>query len=376
VKSAGIHNEHHTHSYLSIAHGLVDLSVATGEPKYLAQAKDVFDHTLPSVWLNGDVPEGYGQLFEHRDETCSAVDWTLLALKLFDATAEVRYLDVAELSVLNQLFQGQDFKGGFTCYRSLDRRHWMDKSNYGGVHQACCSMHGGLALGYVATHVVTRGERGLSLNLLLDVDVKLKDLDSKISQRVDVEPHAITQNITVTNNGAERLPLTIRIPYWCKTPKMTVDGKSHELNVKNGFANVTCSSSATTNLVLSLPITLTLIPARTNVFTMDKGPVQGSANEKGLQLGPFALMVFREMYPKITDRQIKLTVPLDSDHNPQVTLESPPAWRSAGAYNLFVKAQAGQGKDVTLTPCANCAMAPFSVVDPYVLRFDDIAFGK
>ena len=115
VKFEGISNEHHTHSYLSMAHGLVDLAVATGDSKYLTLAQDIFENSLPSVWINGDFPEGYGQVFEHRDETCSAVDWSLLALKLFDATGNVRYLDVAELSIVNQLFQGQDFQGGYTA---------------------------------------------------------------------------------------------------------------------------------------------------------------------------------------------------------------------------------------------------------------------
>jgi hypothetical protein len=191
-----------------------------------------------------------------------------------------------------------------------------------------------------------------------------------------VESHDLKQKLTVTNGGDAPLSVSIRIPYWCKAPSMTVDGKQHELDVQNGFAKVICSSGGDTNLVLSLPMELTVIPARTNVFTMAKGSAPGSANEKGLQFGPFALMVFREMYPEITERDIKLTVPLDSDHRPLVVLDPPPTWRSAGAFNLFVKARDDQGTDVLLTPCANCAMAPFKVVDPYVLRFADISVDK
>lgn len=375
VKFDGTRNEHHTHSYLSIAHGLVDLFVATGEQKYLDQAKTVFDDTLPSVWINGDIPEGYGQVFEHRDEICSAVDWTLLALKLFDATGDAKYLDAAELTSMNQLFQGQDVMGGFTCYRCVDRRHWMDEKNYGGVHQACCSMHGGLLLGYVAAHVVTEGSNGLSVNLPFDVDVNLKNRDAKITQRIDVQPQVLTQRIEVANRGAEPLPLKIRIPYWCNDPAAKVNGKTHALAVSQGFAEVECVPDATTEIVVSLPMKLAIIPARTNTFTKSKGPVAGPADELGLQYGPFVLMLFREMYPDIKERDVSVTIPLDDLGHPLVSLDPPPKWRSSGAYNIFLKARAN-GKEITLTPCANTAMAQFTVSDPYVLRFAEVEFNK
>lgn len=372
VKFEGIHNEHHTHSYLSITQGLVDLFVTTGDPKYLSQAQGIFEETLPSVWVNGDIPEGYGQVYEHRDEVCSVVDWILLSLKLFDATSDVRYMHVAELSILNELLQGQEFQGGFTCYRSLDRRHWMDESNYGGVQQSCCAMHGGLALSYAATHTVTKGENGLSVNLPLDVDIDLKDSEVTMSQRIKVEPHTLIQTLDVANGDKTELPLRIRIPYWCKDASIKVDGQPINLDVEQGFAKVTCPADAETKIAVTLPMSLTVVPARTNIFTMAKGPVNGDADELALQYGPFALMLYREMYPEIKEREFSLTMLVNSKDEPTVTLDPPAKWRSAGAYNLFVKARAGEKREVTLTPCGNAAMAPFTVVDPYVLRFDSI----
>ena len=237
-------------------------------------------------------------------------------------------------------------------------------------------MHGGLALGYVASHVVTKGKDGLSVNLPMDVDVDSKDSKIKLSQRIDIGPQVLKQTLKVSNQETDSLRLKIRIPYWCDDATMEVNGSQVKLGVKDGFAEVQCSPEKPTEIVVSLPMKFTVIPARTNVFTKAKGPVSGEANESGLQFGPFALMMFREMFPDVTDRDISLTLHLDDQGRPLATLDPPSAWRSKGAYNLFVKAQIEGDKEVKLTPCANRAMAPFTVVDPYVLRFSELKMSR
>ena len=52
VSFAGIRYGHHTHSFLSIAHGIVDLAVATGEQAYLDIAERILRYSLPSVLCN------------------------------------------------------------------------------------------------------------------------------------------------------------------------------------------------------------------------------------------------------------------------------------------------------------------------------------
>ncbi|MCL5096063.1 MAG: glycoside hydrolase family 127 protein [Candidatus Omnitrophica bacterium] len=364
---------HHTHSYLSIAHGIVDLAMATGNPRFLLEAEKIFDDTLSTVWMNGNIPEGFGQLFEHRCEPCSMVDWVLLCLKLFDATGEPRYLDAAELSILNQLPFCQDFKGGFAGWRNLDRHHWMDRNNWGTVADWCCSMHGGLAFAYVATHIVTRNQNALSVNLPLDTQVDLEPDGRavRLSQHTQWVHRQLRQTLSIANREDADLPIKIRIPYWGEDPQLNLDGQRQKLNARNGFAQVLIPARSEQTLELSMRLRLIVIPPRKSILTLNRPAAAGKVTTQALQYGPFALMFYREMYPQITARDLSLAV-LTDHGQPIVSSELPDTWRASGAIPLLLKAQLNDTVHVWLTPCANTTLAPFNVIDPYVMRFDQV----
>jgi DUF1680 family protein len=366
----GVDYGHHTHSYLSISHGGVDLAVATGDAEYLAQAQKVFDDTLPSVWITGGIPEGFGRVFEYRDETCSTVDWMILSLKLYRATGEMRYLDAAELTALNQLLSGQDHGGGFTHGRSISRHAWKSKDNHGHVHQLCCSMHGAIGLALAAAHAITRSRSGLGVNLPLDVDVTFfrSAKETTVRQRIDIRDGSMVQRIRVRNGSKQPQRLRLRVPYWSDRPSLRVNGRSAEMAVRQGFASVACAADAETDVELTLPMKLVVVPPRTNVFRMKDQPASGRAAEPGLQYGPFVLMLYREMFPRYRTRIFPVTVHRDAAGRPSVTPARPAGW-SRGSIDLFVRATAGRSKAVLLTPVANATMQRFTRPDPLVARF-------
>ena len=97
-------HQHHTHSYLEIMQGIVDLYAATGKPEYLAMAEHVWAETLRhTMWVSGGIPEVYGEYFEHNDETCPVTSWILLNLKLFRESGDSKYMDVVEHALFNHL---------------------------------------------------------------------------------------------------------------------------------------------------------------------------------------------------------------------------------------------------------------------------------
>jgi hypothetical protein len=364
------------HSYLSITHGLVDLAMATGEKKYLDQAIKIYHATLPYLWINGVVPEHVG-VFEHRDESCALVDWILLLSKLYDATGEAHYLDTLEFCTVNGLLFNQHNNGGFVTYRSVDRHKWMSDHNRGVDHDHCCTMHGGIGITYATAHIVTQSAEGLSVNLPLGADVSLKQngKDVKLSQKIDVKPTVLVQKIHIKNSGKKPLSIKVRVPYWCDSPALQVDGKKQPLKIKDGFINLSCKGKSEQNIEMTLPMKLVVIPARKNILTLDTAGAPGKAVEEGLQYGPYALMFFREMYKEVKERHLSVTVPLENGR-PIMSQKLPEGWRAAGSVPLLIKAKLGNGADVWLTPGANSTMMQFSVVDPYVFRFAKVTVSK
>ncbi len=366
---------HHTHSYLNTTHGVVDLAVITGEHQYAEQAKQVFEDSLSSVWIQGGFPESYGDYYERIDETCSAVDWMMLALKLFALTGEARYLDSAELTAVNQLPFGQDTAGTFTCYRSLNRHHWADAGNRGCPQNECCAMSGGWGLAQIALHTITQNASGLSVNLPFEVRVLLEYEGAAVpvSQSVWTGRDAMVQTLQIDNRAPKELEVKVRCPYWCAAPSLRVNGMPCSVSPQNGFFHVSCPAHSACSLELHLPMTLQVVPAGRNLLTKDRPAPEGSGPEQGLQYGPYVLMLNRMMYPNITQRDIRVTVKRDSAGRPLIHQEYPAEWPAHyGAIPLFVAAAVPEGIPVSLTPCANMTMTALTSDDPYLLRFAEI----
>lgn len=379
VESSNLHTHeerpfrHHTHSYLNTIHGVLDLAVITGEKKYLDQASGIFEESFSSVWINGGFPESYGDYYERIDETCSTVDWVMLALKLYAATGEARYLDSAELSILNGLMFSQDRSGAFTTYRSVNRHHWADENNRGGEQSACCAMSGGWGLAKIATYAVTTNAQGLSVNLPLELSARLprEGGEVRLAQSVATRPYEMMQTIQIGNDSTKTLEMKVRVPYWCPDPGLRVDGLPRAAASENGFLHLACPAKSDCAIELRLPMKFTVIPARRNALNMARPQgAAGDAKEVGLQYGPWVLMFNREMYPAVTAKDLSVSVKMDGLGRLLVSQDFPKNWTATGrAIPLLIAAVLGDGTPVLLTPCGNMPMTPLKLKDPYVLRF-------
>ena len=144
--------------------GCVDIFLATGETAFLDRARKAWEHILAhQMWVTGGISEGSAYPYETRDETCSVADWLRLSLKLWQATGQPEYMEVAEHVLLNHLAFDQDHSGGFCTFRSLA------PTPTGYVRDAvawfCCSMSGLRALMEATRFVYTVSGDCLSVNL-------------------------------------------------------------------------------------------------------------------------------------------------------------------------------------------------------------------
>ena len=375
VRSQYARKEHHLHTYLSAIHGIVDLAIITGEKKYLEKARRIFDEALPYVWVTGGMPENSCAYYEYNDETCQVVDWIELCLKLFNATGQGRYLDAAELSILNHLLFDQLSTSSFVCQRSVTRHHRRgDHGNRGRIADFCCTMSGAWSLGQIATQVVTRNENGFSVNLALDLDVVTARHENpvRISQKVQIQKSDIVQSIVVHNEDKYAFDVKVRLPYWSDKGSLKINESLQTRPVVNGFAHVPCLPASKTSIVLKLPMILKIIPPGKSMLTIDSETPSSSTKEKGLQYGPYVMMFNREMYPAVDGHHIAITIPIDADQHPSSDPSIPESWNTRGTIPLLLKAQTSTGTPICLTPCANLTMTPLAMDDPYVIRFSDI----
>jgi DUF1680 family protein len=363
---------HHTHTYLQLASGLVDLSIITNQDKYLAMARKIYEDTLPSVWLTGGIPEHYNTYYECGDETCSVVSWIQLCAKLANATGDCWYYDAIELATLNHLLWAQGHDGVFCSCRAINRRTEGYFGNRGFRSLICCTMHGSWNLPQVAMQTITANAQGFAVNLPLDVDATTRRHGHpiEISQRVEINTKELAQRVQVNNGDTNAFRLRIRVPYWCKSARLEIDGKAQAVAANERAVFVECPAKSRSSIRLGLPMELQIVPCGRCLLNPNLKPPEGIAPEQGLQYGPFVLMLNREMYPKVTSHDIAVAVALDESRQPIVVAKLPADWPiEAGAIPLLVKAQVKDGTEVFLTPCGNLTMTELTQDDAYVVRY-------
>ncbi len=206
----------HSHGYLSTLRGVVDLYTLTKDAAHLAYAQRQFDDLLSSkdYTLFGAVKEYFGgeqpgrDHHGERDEGCSSADFVRLALQLYQATGEARYLEAAHYAIPNALAFNQYASGDFGHHfieqghlePSNPRRSWW-----------CCTMHGLRALLAVENEYAVRlnaqGEPELSL--LLPMSFRGAGFAGRLNETADEQGRFI---YTLSLNQAVETPLTIRLP--------------------------------------------------------------------------------------------------------------------------------------------------------------------
>ena len=130
----------HVHGYLTSLRGALDLHDVTGDAAYLNQVTAAWQDVVHSgdLLITGGVPERWSPKRE-RTEGCAECDWLRLNLGLYRATADAKYLDIAQETYFNEFSMNQFASGDFG----------HGKLNTAGLTETvmvrawwCCTLHG------------------------------------------------------------------------------------------------------------------------------------------------------------------------------------------------------------------------------------------
>jgi hypothetical protein len=256
-----IKKESHTHTWHMNFMGFLRLYQVTGEASLMRKVEGAMsDITRRQVFATGavSVHECYqaDQLLPNGEavaETCASMSWLELNQYLLELTANPVYADMIERLMLNHLPAAQACDGGgFRYHTALVGA----KGRIGGG-QTCCQGSGHRATAELPRFFYATDKDGLYVNQFVasTVNVKLSsDTDVTLKQTTGY-PSEEKIRIEVTPGKAERFTLNVRLPGWCPTPSMTVNG-TPLADLKPGtYAAVTREWKAGDVVELQLPMT-------------------------------------------------------------------------------------------------------------------------
>ncbi|MCX5690114.1 MAG: glycoside hydrolase family 127 protein, partial [Planctomycetota bacterium] len=205
--------------------GVVDLAFRTGKQEYTNAAARIWDDIVTrKLYITGGIGsqgnnEGFGAAYDlpnssAYNETCAAIAFFNWSQRMFLATREAKYIDVAERTLYNAMLAGWSLSGDKFFYPNpLEsahggmRRPWFDC--------ACCPPNVVRFIASLPEHVFARFDRDLYVNHLISSSGQftIGGTDVTVTQQSGL-PWEGWVAVTVTPARPVRMTLHVRIPGW------------------------------------------------------------------------------------------------------------------------------------------------------------------
>ena len=228
----------HVHGYLTSLRGVMDLYSATSDPRFLRQCETAWQDVAQSedLLLTGGVPEGWSPN-KHRTEGCAEADWLRLSLSLWKATANPKYLSMAERTTFNEFALNQFDTGDFG-HRVLTETGITG----GGAVRAwwCCTLHGLRAFPDVHSGAFRNEEGALYYDLPLDSrtgNASRGHVGFSASATSSLARDGVIQ-ITIQSAPEKSASLNIRKPEWANSLAVRINGAPAEYPVEGGYVYI------------------------------------------------------------------------------------------------------------------------------------------
>ena len=218
--------------------GLCELYRSTGDDALLRPCLSAHDDIVANLmYLTGGTSLGEHFQQPHHlpntgrvSENCAQVTWVQLCIQLLRITGEAKYAETLERVVYNHLLAAQKPSGEALCYFTPLR----GQKPYGGGTN-CCTSSGPRGIALTTTVAYTLAPIAIMVNFYEPSTLEAEVAGVKVK---------ITQNTRYPVDGAVellvqpakpvQLNLLVRVPGWCRTCKVRLNGQAVESEITPG----------------------------------------------------------------------------------------------------------------------------------------------
>ena len=314
--------------------GMADVVANTGDKSMLpalnAVWSDVVDRKMHITGGLGAVPgiEGFGPAYvlpnkDTYDETCAAVGSVFFNYRMFLASAEAKYVDVAEVALYNNVLAGVNLEGNKFFYVNPLQADGRKAFNHGRAGRspwfdcACCPSNMARLIPQISGMVYSHTEDDIFCGFYVgsSVEIPLKSGSVGLNQKTD---YPFDGKIEIEVNPAvdgEEFTLWLRIPTWCRDrfvagklysyvdgqsgaePKAKVNGARVCAEQKDGYLPVKRAWKSGDKVVLDLPMPVRYsvaderVEADRNRVCVTRGPLVYCAEEDDNAHNPILYVV-------------------------------------------------------------------------------------
>ena len=227
--------------------GMADVAALKNDTGYIAAIDRLWDDVVHrNMYITGGIGssrdnEGFTEDYDLPNldaycETCASVGMVLWNQRMNQLTGDSKYIDILERSLYNGALAGISLGG--------DRFFYVNPLESKGDHQrqewygcACCPSQLSRFLPSIGNYIYASSDDALWVNLYIGNtgQIRIGETDILLTQETDY-PWDGSVKLTISTSQPLEKEIRLRIPNWCKTYDLSINGKRINVSEKKGYA--------------------------------------------------------------------------------------------------------------------------------------------
>ncbi len=227
--------------------GMADVAALKNDTGYIAAIDRLWDDVVHrNMYITGGIGssrdnEGFTEDYDLPNldaycETCASVGMVLWNQRMNQRTGDSKYIDILERSLYNGALAGISLGGDrFFYVNPLESKGDHHRQEWYGC--ACCPSQLSRFLPSIGNYIYASSDDALWVNLYIGNtgQIRIGETDILLTQETDY-PWDGSVKLTISTSQPLEKEIRLRIPNWCKTYDLSINGKRINVSEKKGYA--------------------------------------------------------------------------------------------------------------------------------------------
>jgi DUF1680 family protein len=289
--------------------GIADTARLTGDKELLAACEALFSNiTKKQMYITGAIGQSaYGEAFSYDydlpndtvyGETCAAIGLAFFARRMVSIAPKAGYADVIERTLFNGIISGMALDGESFFYvnplevlpqASLKDRRMrhvkIQRQKWFGC--ACCPPNLARIIASLGSYVHSASADAVYTHLYLGSEARVSLAGGALKIKMETRyPWEGQVEISLSPEGRDSFTYGLRIPSWCKSFSLKLNGSGAPYTLRDGYALISREWRSGDRLSLSLDMPAGLVESNPRVrdnrgkVALTRGPLVYCLEEK------------------------------------------------------------------------------------------------